>query len=128
MFIAVDGSAASSRTTADRYPEEGHPVTDDKTPVGGGLLGKGEPGRPDLIDITSFARDGSTRSVYVCRAMSYNTPRGSVMGYMPQLNMLCARADFSKQSGQPLTKHIIVEVTAAETRRAASPPAASTGR
>ena len=28
----------------------------------------------DLIDITSFARDGSTRSVYGYRAVAYNTP------------------------------------------------------
>jgi anaerobic selenocysteine-containing dehydrogenase len=67
----------------------------------------------DLIDITSFARDGSTRSVYGYRAVAYNTPRGSVFGYMPELNVLCAIADHSQQSGQPLTKQIIVEVTPA---------------
>jgi anaerobic selenocysteine-containing dehydrogenase len=64
----------------------------------------------DLIDITSFARDGSTRSVYGYRAVAYNTPRGSVFGYMPELNVLCAIADHSAQSGQPLTKQLIVEV------------------
>ena len=64
----------------------------------------------DLIDITSFARDGSTRSVYGYRALAYNTPRGSVIGYMPELNVLCAIADHSEQSGQPLTKQLIVEV------------------
>ena len=69
----------------------------------------------DLIDITSFARDGSTRSVYGYRALAYNTPRGSVFGYMPELNVLCAIADHSEQSGQPLTKHLIVEVTPAVT-------------
>jgi anaerobic selenocysteine-containing dehydrogenase len=67
----------------------------------------------DLIDITSFARDGSTRSVYGYRALAYDTPRGSVFGYMPELNVLCAISDYSKQSKQPLTKHIVVEVTAA---------------
>jgi molybdopterin-dependent oxidoreductase alpha subunit len=67
----------------------------------------------DLIDITSFARDGSTRSVYGYRAVAYDTPRGSVMGYMPELNVLCAIADYSEQSGQPLTKHLIVEVSPA---------------
>jgi hypothetical protein len=55
----------------------------------------------DLIDITSFARDGSTRSVYGHSAVAYNTPRGSVFGYMPELNVLCAIADHSGQSGQP---------------------------
>jgi molybdopterin-dependent oxidoreductase alpha subunit len=77
----------------------------------------------DLIDITSFARDGSTRSVYGYRAVAYNTPRGSVIGYMPELNMLCAIADHSEQSEQPLTKHIIVEVTPAVTSPATSPTA-----
>ena len=69
----------------------------------------------DLVDITSFARDGSTRSVYGYRAVAYNTPRGSVFGYMPELNLLCAIADHSEQSGQPLTKQLIVEVTPAVT-------------
>jgi molybdopterin-dependent oxidoreductase alpha subunit len=64
----------------------------------------------DLIDITSFARDGSTRSVYGYRAVAYDTPRGSAFGYMPELNVLCAIADRSQQSGQPLTKQLIVEV------------------
>jgi hypothetical protein len=77
----------------------------------------------DLIDITSFARDGSTRSVYGYRAVAYNIPRGSVIGYMPELNVLCAIADYSEQSGQPLTKHIIVEVTPAVTSPATSPTA-----
>jgi hypothetical protein len=67
----------------------------------------------DLIDITSFARDGSTRTVYGYRALAYDTPRGSVIGYMPELNVLCAISDYSEQSGQPLTKHLIVEVTPA---------------
>jgi hypothetical protein len=69
----------------------------------------------DLVDITSFARDGSTRSVYGYRALAYNTPSGSVFGYMPELNMLCAIADHSEESGQPLTKQLIVEVTPAVT-------------
>jgi molybdopterin-dependent oxidoreductase alpha subunit len=72
----------------------------------------------DLIDITSFARDGTTRSVYGYRAIAYNTPRGSVFGYMPELNVLCAIADRSEQSGQPLTKQLIVEVTPAMTSAA----------
>jgi hypothetical protein len=48
--------------------------------------------------------------VYGYRAVAYNTPRGSVFGYMPELNVLCAIADHSRQSGQPLTKQLIVEV------------------
>jgi hypothetical protein len=29
---------------------------------------------------------------------------------MPELNVLCAIGDFSSQSDQPLTKHLVVEV------------------
>ena len=53
--------------------------------------------------------------MYGYRAVAYNTPRGSVFGYMPELNLLCALADRSQQSEQPLTKHLIVEVTPAVT-------------
>ncbi|KQY09256.1 formate dehydrogenase [Mycobacterium sp. Root135] len=66
----------------------------------------------DLIDITSFARDGSTRTVWGYRAIAYDIPIGSVGGYMPELNVLCAIGDFSSQSDQPLMKHQIVAVTA----------------
>ncbi|MDT5051998.1 MAG: hypothetical protein QOF66_364, partial [Mycobacterium sp.] len=59
-------------------------------------------------------------------------PRGSVFGYMPELNVLCAIADHSEQSGQPLTKQLIVEVTPAVTRpctiEPASPPTSWTHR
>jgi hypothetical protein len=34
---------------------------------------------------------------------------------LPELNVLCAIADHSEQSGQPLTKQLIVEVTPAAT-------------
>jgi fusaric acid resistance family protein len=44
-------------------------------------------GEFDLVDVTSVSRDGSRRSVH---------------GY---------RADYSTQSGQPVTKHLVVEVT-----------------
>jgi molybdopterin-dependent oxidoreductase alpha subunit len=67
-------------------------------------------GEFDLIDITSFARDGGTRSVYGYRAVAYNIPPGCVSGYMPELNVLCALGDYSAQSAQPLMKHQIVEV------------------
>jgi hypothetical protein len=67
-------------------------------------------GEFDLIDITSYARAGSTRSVYGYRAVAYNIPTGCVSGYMPELNVLCALGDYSEQSAQPLMKHQIVEV------------------
>jgi len=65
----------------------------------------------DLVDITSFSRDGTTRVVYGYRAVRYDIPHGCAAGYMPELNVLCGIADYSTQSGQPATKHLEVEVT-----------------
>ncbi|WP_074307450.1 FdhF/YdeP family oxidoreductase [Singulisphaera sp. GP187] len=64
----------------------------------------------DLVDITSFAKDGSTRQVRGYRAIPYDLPPGSSMGYMPELNVLCPIGDSSPQSDQPLMKHVIVEI------------------
>jgi anaerobic selenocysteine-containing dehydrogenase len=64
----------------------------------------------DLVDITSFAKDGTTRVVRGYRAITYNLPRGSAMGYMPELNVLCPIGDYSAQSDQPLMKHVVVEI------------------
>jgi molybdopterin-dependent oxidoreductase alpha subunit len=65
----------------------------------------------DLVDITSFAKDGTTRGVQGYRALPYNLPRGSAMGYMPELNVLCPVGDYSPQSDQPLMKHVVVEIS-----------------
>jgi molybdopterin-dependent oxidoreductase alpha subunit len=65
----------------------------------------------DLIDVTSFSRDGTQRKVYGYRAVEYNLPSGNAAGYMPELNVLCGLADTSTQSEQPVTKHLVVEVT-----------------
>ena len=65
----------------------------------------------DLVDITSFSKDGSQRAVYGYRAVRYEIPRGCAAGYMPELNVLCGIADYSTQSGQPVTKHLVVEIT-----------------
>lgn len=70
-------------------------------------------GRYDLVDLTSFAKDGSTRSVRGYRVIPYDLPRGSAVGYMPELNVLCPIGDYSLQSDQPLMKHVVIEVTAA---------------
>jgi molybdopterin-dependent oxidoreductase alpha subunit len=67
----------------------------------------------DLVDITSFSRDGTQRRVYGYRAIRYEIPPGCAAGYMPELNVLCGIADVSTQSGQPVTKHLVVEVTPA---------------
>jgi molybdopterin-dependent oxidoreductase alpha subunit len=72
----------------------------------------------DLVDITSFSKDGSTRTAYGYRAVRYEIPPGCAAGYMPELNILCGIADFSTQSDQPLTKHYFVEINP-------SPPAAT---
>ena len=64
-----------------------------------------------LIDITSFAKDGTVRSVQGYRAVRYEIPRGNTAGYMPELNVLCPIGDYSVQSDQPLMKHLVVEVT-----------------
>jgi anaerobic selenocysteine-containing dehydrogenase len=65
----------------------------------------------DLVDITSISKDNSTRTVHGYRAVRYDIPPGCAAGYMPELNVLCGMADFSTQSEQPVTKHLIVEVT-----------------
>jgi anaerobic selenocysteine-containing dehydrogenase len=67
----------------------------------------------DLVDVKSFSRDGSERSVHGYRAIPYEVPRGCAAGYMPELNVLCGIADFSSQSEQPLTKQLFVEITPA---------------
>jgi molybdopterin-dependent oxidoreductase alpha subunit len=67
----------------------------------------------DLVDLRSFSRDGTTRTVHGYRAVQYDVPRGCAAGYMPELNVLCGIADVSSQSEQPVTKHLVVEVTAA---------------
>jgi molybdopterin-dependent oxidoreductase alpha subunit len=64
-----------------------------------------------LIDITSVSKDGSRRSAYGYRAVSHDIPRGCTIGYMPELNVLCGIADYSTESEQPVTKHLVVEVT-----------------
>jgi anaerobic selenocysteine-containing dehydrogenase len=65
----------------------------------------------DLVDVTSFSKDRSERTVYGYRAIRYEIPPGCAAGYMPELNVLCGIADFSTQSEQPVTKHLVVEVT-----------------
>jgi molybdopterin-dependent oxidoreductase alpha subunit len=70
----------------------------------------------DLVDITSYSRDGTQRTVYGYRAIRYEIPRGCTAGYMPELNVLCGIADFSTQSEQPVTKHLVVEITPARSK------------
>jgi molybdopterin-dependent oxidoreductase alpha subunit len=65
----------------------------------------------DLVDVTSFSKDGTQRRVHGYRAVRYEIPPGCAAGYMPELNVLCGIADFSTQSEQPVTKHLVVEVT-----------------
>lgn len=64
----------------------------------------------DLVDIESTSKDGSKRSVRAFRAIAYDLPRGSAAGYMPEMNLLIGRRDFSAQSDQPLMKSLHVTV------------------
>ncbi|MGF7123735.1 FdhF/YdeP family oxidoreductase [Rhodococcus sp. BE178] len=70
-------------------------------------------GKFDDVDITSIARDGSTRSLHGYTAIPYDVPRGSAAGYMPEMNVLCAIGDYSTQSDQPLMKNVRITVRAA---------------
>ena len=71
-----------------------------------------------LIDVKSFSKDGTERTVYGYRAVRYELPSGCAAGYMPELNVLCGIADVSTQSEQPVTKHLVVEVTRARSKSA----------
>jgi anaerobic selenocysteine-containing dehydrogenase len=71
-----------------------------------------------LIDVKSFSKDGTERTVYGYRAVRYELPSGCAAGYMPELNVLCGIADISTQSEQPVTKHLVVEVTPARSQSA----------
>ncbi|WP_051063537.1 FdhF/YdeP family oxidoreductase [Nocardiopsis halophila] len=64
----------------------------------------------DHVDVTSIAKDGRRRTVYGYRAVPYDIPRGCATGYMPEMNALLPLGDFSPQSGQPLMKHMRVEI------------------
>lgn len=64
----------------------------------------------DDVDVTSTARDGSTRSLTAYKAIPYDLPRGCAAGYMPEMNVLCAVGDHSSQSDQPLMKHVNITV------------------
>jgi molybdopterin-dependent oxidoreductase alpha subunit len=74
-------------------------------------------GEFDLVDLTSFSKDGTQRTVHGYRAVRYEIPPGCAAGYMPELNVLCGIADFSTQSEQPVTKHLVVEVTPSDEHR-----------
>jgi molybdopterin-dependent oxidoreductase alpha subunit len=73
-------------------------------------------GEFDLIDVTSFSKDGTQRTVHGYRAVRYEVALGCAAGYWPELNVLCGIADLSTQSEQPVTKHLVVEVTPSRER------------
>jgi molybdopterin-dependent oxidoreductase alpha subunit len=64
----------------------------------------------DPVDITSISKDGSKRTAHGYLAVGFEIPRGCAAGYMPELNVLCGIADYSAESEQPLTKHLVVEI------------------
>ncbi|MCF2529666.1 FdhF/YdeP family oxidoreductase [Yinghuangia sp. KLBMP8922] len=67
----------------------------------------------DLVDITSFAKDGTQRNLRNYTAVAYDIPPGCAAGYMPEMNVLCPAGDYSEQSDQPLMKHLNVEIAPA---------------
>ncbi|MFE3228539.1 FdhF/YdeP family oxidoreductase [Nocardia sp. NPDC059228] len=69
-------------------------------------------GEFDEVDITSIARDGSTRKLSGYKVIPYDIPRGCAAGYMPEMNVLCAIGDHSTQSDQPIMKNVNVRVEA----------------
>ena len=81
----------------------------------------------DPIDVRSFSRDGSERAVYAYGAVRYELPPGCAAGYMPELNVLCGIADVSTTSGQPVTKHLVVDVDAISSRTGGSRSRRRTG-
>jgi molybdopterin-dependent oxidoreductase alpha subunit len=68
----------------------------------------------DPVDVTGISKDGSTRTVYGYRAVRFEIPRGCAAGYMPELNALCGIADYSADSEQPVTKHLVVEISSSD--------------
>ncbi|MFG2894430.1 FdhF/YdeP family oxidoreductase [Streptomyces sp. NPDC048248] len=64
----------------------------------------------DRVDIISTAKDGSRRHLNGYLAIPYEIPRGCAAGYMPEMNVLCALADHSTQSDQPIMKHVKVTI------------------
>ncbi|WP_329139220.1 FdhF/YdeP family oxidoreductase [Streptomyces sp. NBC_01476] len=64
----------------------------------------------DAVDITSTAKDGSTRVLKGYTALPYDIPRGCAAGYMPEMNVLIAAGDYSLQSDQPLMKSVRVVI------------------
>lgn len=69
-------------------------------------------GEFDEVDITSIAKDGSTRCLRRYKVVPYDIPRGCAAGYMPEMNVLCAIGDYSTQSDQPIMKHLKITVQA----------------
>ncbi|MGW2661581.1 FdhF/YdeP family oxidoreductase [Nocardia tengchongensis] len=68
----------------------------------------------DEVDITSIARDGSTRTLQRYKVIPYDIPCGCAAGYMPEMNVLCALGDFSTQSNQPIMKNLTVRIERSE--------------
>jgi len=52
----------------------------------------------DLVDVRSFSKDGTERTVHGYRAVRYEIPPGCAAGYRPELNVLCGIGDFSTQN------------------------------
>ena len=73
---------------------------------------------PNTTTDDGIPKDGTERTVHGYRAVRYESPPGSAAGYPRELNVLCGIADFSTQREQPLTKHLVVEVTPSDSKAA----------
>ncbi|GLZ02812.1 hypothetical protein Acsp03_02790 [Actinomadura sp. NBRC 104412] len=63
------------------------------------------------LDICENGVEPATWKMTGDRAVRHHIPRGCAVGYMPELTVLCGLADSREQSGQPVTGHLIVEVS-----------------
>ncbi|MEW1690987.1 FdhF/YdeP family oxidoreductase [Streptomyces sp. NPDC091265] len=62
------------------------------------------------VDLTAISKDGTTRHLNGYTALAYDMPAGCAAGYMPEMNVLVGRADYSTTSDQPLMKSLSVRI------------------
>ncbi len=67
-------------------------------------------GAGDVVDLTSYAPDGTTRAADSFRLVPYDIPRGCIAGYYPELNLLVPHDAYGKGSFTPVSKSILVSL------------------
>lgn len=96
-------------------------ATHPQEPHGGAMAGRLNWLRPAVLGADDGIVSVAGIVVGVAGATSSRDAIFTVSGYMPELNVLCAIGDYSEQSEQPLTKHILVEVTPGSSSVTSSP-------